>query len=376
MKSTARAWLVSAVLLAAVAVVVLMNKPRSVSEPREPENLRPASATRGNSRPTAPDATVTDLIRGALRDFQLGGSPGQAAEQLRALRDGIRRAPDDAAAAAIVGFLKSGDDASTGLPFAVGPDGMMAAVPSLRLALLDLLPSLDPLAALELARAIMSQRTTADEYAISLRNMAWNDLNGDLRGELSGRFMELLETPWLEQPSAGFLEAFDIAVEVGGGPMFDRMVALARETMAKANPAASRAAFISLDRMIVRDPAVLQTALAENTGWMDFAPMQRASLLSRLDIAEPAQREIFVRYLSATSHAPGELEYFTKIVPNQNYLHGHRLVTGDEATPSIAEVTAADVRALGELDELVVTGEAAVAIRTIRERLKKVAPAR
>ena len=33
-----------------------------------------------------------------------------------------------------------------------------------------------------------------------------------LRGELSARFMELLETPWLEQPSAGFLEAFDIAV--------------------------------------------------------------------------------------------------------------------------------------------------------------------
>ena len=188
--------------------------------------------------------------------------------------------------------------------------------------------------------------------------------------------MELLETAWLERPSAGFLEAFDIAVEVGGRPMFDRMVALARDTMAKSNLAASQAAFISLDRMIVRDPAVLLTSLAGTDGWMDFAPLQRASLLSRLDPAEPAQRELLARYLTRATHAPGELEYFAKIYPNQNYLHGHRLVTGDEATPSIPEVAAADARVLGGLDAIEASGEAAIAIRTIRERLKKSAPSR
>jgi hypothetical protein len=380
MKSTTRAWLMLAVLLAAVAVVTVLNsspRPRSLPAAREPENPRARSSPRGIVQATPAEAEITDLIRGALENLRLGGNPGQAAEQLRSLRDGIRRAPEEAAAAAIGGFLKSGDDAPTGLPFAVGPDGMMTAVPSLRLALLDLLPALDPLASLALAREIMSQRTTPDEYAVSLRNTAWNDLDGDLRGELSGRFLELLETPWLERPSAGFLEAFDIAVEVGGVPMFDRMVELARDTMAKSNPAASQAAFISLDRMIVRDPAVLLTALAGDDGWMDFAPMQRASLVSRLDIADPAQRDLFLRYLTTTSHASGELGYFAKIFPNQNYLHGHRLVAGDEATPSIAEVTAADARALGALDALdalEVPGEAGAAIRMIRDRLKKTAP--
>ena len=291
---------------------------------------------------------------------------------LSELRVAIRQAPEEVAAAAVVEFLKTGDDAPTGLPFEVGPEGMMDAVPNVRSALLDLLPSLDPVAALAVAREIMDQRTSADEYALALRNMAWNDLDGDLKSELSARFMDLLKSPWLDQPSAGFLEAFDIAVEVGGGAMVDRLVALAGEATAKSNSAASRAAFMSLDRMIVRDRALLVTAFSGDDRWMDFAPLQRASLMSRLDLMEPAQRDVFSRYLAADSLAADELEYFAKVFPNENFLYGHRLVTADEATPTIDEVKAADARVLGELDALEATlpDAAKGAIRRIRERLR------
>ena len=148
------------------------------------------------------------------------------------------------------------------------------------------------------------------------------------------------------------------------------MVALAGEATTKGNTAVSRAAFMSMDRMIVRDPTVLN-AFSKAPGWMDFAPQQRASLLSRLDITQPDQREIFTRYLSS-NHAAGELDYFAKVFPIQNYLYGHRLVTADDATPTIAEVAAADARVVAELDalEAVATGEGSAAIRTIRERLK------
>ena len=291
---------------------------------------------------------------------------------LRELRDGIRSAPEEEAAAAVVAFLKSGgDDAPTGLPFVVGPDGMMETVPSVRLALLDLLPSLDPVAALDLARQIMDERKSSDEYALALRNLAWNDLDGDLKTELSARFMDLLKTPWLNQPSGGFLEAFDIAVEVGGSPMFEKMVALAGEATARTNPAVSGAAFMSLDRMVVRDHALLTGAFSKDAGWMDFAPQQRASLMSRLDITEPGQREVFSRYLS-TPHAAGELEYFAKVFPNGNFLYGHRLVTADDATPTIDEIKAADAQVLSVLDSVkaAVPAEAQTAIQTIRERLK------
>ncbi len=384
---TARLLLLSGFLLAVIGVIVF-SKQRQRPEPepatRQPGNERTTSAApKAAAAPppglsATPDARVSAWIHSSLEAFRANSpatSPadtGQAWTLLRALREGIRKAPEEeAAAAAIIGFLKSGADTPLGLPFTVGPDGMMDAVPTLRIALLDLLPSLDPLAALQVAREIMAKPTSPDEYALALRNLAWNDLNGDLRDELSARFLDLLKTPWLDQPSAGFLEAFDIAVEIGGTPMFDRMVTLARE--AKSNPAASRATFLSLDRMVLRDPALLQTALSADARWMDFAPQQRASLLSRLDITQPGQRDLFRRYLSSTSHAAGELDYFAKIFPNGNFLYGHRLVTTDDATPTIGEIAAADVRVLKELDTLEssVTGEAAAAIQKIRARLKK-----
>lgn len=378
---SARVTLMMAVMLVATGLFLLF-KP-TPHEPADsstrPENKRATSINRDHDRPadeaTLPDPSVTDLIQSAWEEFRTGLNPAQAADLLRTLREGIRQAPEDEAAAAILGFLKSRDDAATGLPFTVGPEGMMGTAPTLRLALLDLLPSLDPMASLELARAIMQQRTSPDEYAISLRNMAWNDLDGDLRDELSGRFMDLLDTPWLDEPSPGFLEAFDISVEVGGSAMFDRMASLAREAMEKSNPMASQAAFMSMDRMVVRDPALLTSALAQDPAWMDFAPQQRASLASRLDITDPAQKELFTRYLSS-AHAPGELEYFSKLFPNQNYLHGHRLVTGDETTPSITEVAASDARVLRELDTLEAGTPAEAAIRTIRERLVKAGTSR
>ncbi len=346
-------------------------------------NLQPeaTNARTGVPQPgltATPKPQITALIRSSLEAFRTNRDPARASAILRALRDGIHQAAEDETAASIVAFLNTGDDAPTELPFIVGPDGMMEVVPSVRLALLDLLPSLDPLAALEVARELMDQRTSADEYALALRNMAWNDLDGDLRNELSRRFMDLLKSPWLDQPSAGFLEAFDIAVEIGGRPMFDRMVALAGEATAKSNVAASRAAFMSLDRLIVRDHTLLTTALPADAGWMDFAPQQRASLMSRLDITEPGQRDVFSRYISTTPHAAGELEYFAKVFPNENFLYGHRLVTADDATPTITEVTAADARVVAVLDALdaAATGEGVTAIRTIRERLKNPKPER
>ena len=105
---------------------------------------------------------------------------------------------------------------------------------------------------------------------------------------------------------------------------------------------------------------------------MNFAPQQRASLLSRLDITEQGQRDLFIHYLSSGGHAVGELDYFAKIFPNRNYLYGHRLVTADDATLTIPEVSTADGSALAELERLGarVSGEASAAIGKIQIRLK------
>jgi len=379
-KSSRDFLLAGAFLLVVVLAVFLIQKPSETNRPvekiearspiestsRQPTRTRETKAASEPATTASPDTAIAALIRSTLEKFRANNDPDQAREILRLLREGIRQGPEDATAAAILDFLKTGDDALTKLPFVVGPDGMMDTVPSLRTALLDLLPSLDPISALRLARELMDKRTSPDEYALSLRNLAWNDLNGDLRTELTGRFMDLLATPWLDQPSAGFLESFDIAVEVGGEEVFDKLISLTKG----ADKALNQAAFISIDRMILRDPSLL--AAAADPAWMDFAPKQRASLLSRLDITQPDQRVIFSRYVAST-HAEGELDYFAKIFPNGNYLYGHRLVTTDDATPTIDEVMAKDAAVLGELGALEATlpEEGKAAIRKIRQRLEK-----
>jgi hypothetical protein len=342
---------------------------RQASGPRETDAESPAAPPPGMS--ARPSAEVSRLIQGAMEALAARPDPAKAREILRQLRNDINRlseAGEDEAAAAILAFLESGEDAPTGLPFVVGPDGVMELVPSLRLALLDLLPSLDPLSALALARKLMDHPSTPDEYALALRNLAWNDLDGDLHPELESRFRDLLQMPWLDQPSAGLLESFDIAVEIGGSQMLDELLSVARQAAAKSNAAVSQAAFISLDRLVLRDPGLLVSAFADPRS-MDFAPQQRASLLSRLDITQPAQRALFSRYLSEFPHATGELEYFSRLFPNANFLHGHRLVTADDPAPGIDQIVAADARVLAELDALSFTGEAAAAVSTIKRRL-------
>jgi len=380
-RKSSRAFLLAAVVLLAAGLAdFLIRKPAEAKRPGGKNDTRSANENipRTSTRPreikapsepattASPDAAVTALIRDSLEKFRANNDPDGALEILRLLRDGIRQGPDDTTAAAILDFLKTGEDAPTKLPFAVGPDGMMDTVPSLRIALLDLLPSLDPVSALRLARELMDKRTSPDEYALALRNLAWNDFNGDLRTELTGRFIDLLATPWMNQPSAGFLESFDIAVEVGVGEVFDKLVSLTRNS----NSSMKQAAFISMDRMILRDPSLL--AAAADPAWMDFAPKQRASLLSRLDITQPDQRALFSRYLAST-HAEGELDYFAKVFPNENFLYGHRLVTTDDTTPTIDEVIAKDAAVLRELSALEAsvpeTGKAA--IQKIRLRLEK-----
>lgn len=379
----------SALLLAALVIYLNRNKSRTEpgptssavpamessdprQSPRQAASQAPADPSPGVAAST--DAAILKLIRTSLEDFKASnGDPEKARGILKRLRDGIRAASEEDAAAEIIQFLQTGEDAPTGLPFVVGPDGVMDTVPTVRTALLDLLASLDPVAALTVARELMEKRTTPDEYALSLRNLAWNDLDGDLRNELTGRFLDLLNTPWLDQPSAGFLESFDIAVEVGGRVVFDKLLALTKETAASKN-GITQAAFMSLDRMILRDPSLLTTAVAD-PAWMNSAPMQRASLVSRLDLSLPAQRDAFVRYLSSP-HTAEELDYFAKVFPNRNYLYGNRLVTADDATPSITEVAAADAKVLEQLTALTpsLSASSTAVIEKIRARLQKMAP--
>jgi hypothetical protein len=338
-------------------------------------NEKPDSGIPGQQNP--PDKAVASLISSSLQAFRNSKSEEEALTILKRLRDGIRAAPDEAgAASAIIAFLSSGEDAATGLPFLVGPDGVMEVTPTMRTALLDLLPSLDPLASIEIARQVMNQHNSQDEYALALRNLAWNDFEGDMKVELADRFSSMLNTnEWLAKPSAGFLEAFDIAVDVGTSSIFSEIASvLLLETVdgQPVNNGTTKASLIALDRMILRNPALLVEKFKDTPEFLSFAPGHRAALMSRLDITDPEQRNTFVNYLQIPQHGPNELEYFSELFPNGNYFYGNRLVTADETTPSLGKRQEQDAEALIQIDSLLPTfapGPARQSLAHIRERL-------
>lgn len=266
-----------------------------------------------------------------------------------------------AAAATIASFLRSGVDAPTGLPFQVGSDGVLETAPTLRAALLDRIAQLDPDIALDVSREIMDSRTTQDEYAIGLRNLSWYDLEGDMHGEMESRFSDMLdEQEWLSSPSAGFLEAFDIAVELASPESFDDIVSVTRLEDSSGNPVENgveRASFVALDRIMLRNPEMVIEKYLSDPGLLDYAPNHRASLMSRLDLSTSTGTDAFVAYVNATNHKEGEMEYFSSLFPNGNYFYGNRLVSSQEETLSISQMQQRDRSTLEAIEKLNRSGQ-------------------
>lgn len=346
------------------------SSPPAVANPRSPEDRETTPRPREDRL-----EVLGRRIEAILGKFRASSDPEESKRILDQLRETLRTAEPRAAAQAIVAFLASGADAPTKLPFSVGPEGLMEGVPSLRTALLDLLPSLDPELALEFSRSIMDQKTNPDEYALALRNLAWNDLNGDLRDEVIDRLNQMIQVEnWMSKPSAGFLEAFDAAVFVSGDQSFELIASLGRRALESENQDLARASFIALDRMVQQDPSLLIQAYAENSTLSNLEANQRASLMSRLEISDAKQRSLLARYLSDPGVGEAELAYFVKVFPNGNYIHGNWLMSGAGPTRNLDERRQSDLQVLSELEAMKSQGSddrSIQAIDQIRVRLKK-----
>lgn len=322
----------------------------------------PAAASGKSSETSAADAAFAkvrvnpgnaadQVINRLFEAFRAISRKQDSLRILNELRDSLRAMEPALAAAAVAGFLESGEDCPTQLPFVVGDQGMLQTAPTFRTALLDLLIALDPETALAISRSVMDRKSSPDEFALALRNLAWNDCNGDLKTELSDRFGQMIQTKdWLGDPSAGFLEALDIAVFLGGKQPFEAILLIHAEGARSANNELSRASFLALDRMVRTEPALLVASAGD---LMEKLPADtRASLFSRLDLTIENQRETLVRYLSDPHVDQREIDYFSAIFPNGNFVHGHWLVTTNEPTATIRSRLEADRRALIEVEKL------------------------
>jgi len=241
---------------------------------------------------------------------------------LRAWADKILAGDPDRAAAALLEFLRSGQDEPTGLEFLVG-EGGLEEWPSLRAFLLDLLGKVDPEEAARYARAkVIPAKNSTVEYAVSLR-ILWNHGGAqEASPELTQAWLGLLQKPdWSVRPGAAWMESLDFAGRLPAAlPVF---VGAATEWLAA--PAASEgkaeAAQLALERSARNHPVETMGTLMQNPAWLSQGrgPGIRASLFARADLADTKQAEILDRYLSSLDPASPEATAFSKAFPYRKF---------------------------------------------------------
>ena len=262
-------------------------------------------------------------------------------------------------------FLDSKADAASGLGFKVGADGFLTEHPSLRVWLLDQLAQIDPAGAASYAKTILSSSGSPDEWAIALRTFAKTDATPEGREFLTERLNALLtHEAWLREPSVGFLEAFDVAVHLGGTKLIPTLAGLVRKTD---NQAAAHAAFLALDRLTIAAPATTLSTLQASPDLMQGREATRANYFARADAREEAQRQVLESYLLNPALSEAELEKFAGLYPSANYMVSHNLLTRS-ITPDRAWLTARDAEALRHVRQMLADGR----FTSIKPRLQAI----
>ena len=288
-----------------------------------------------------------------------------ARQSLAELRRALSAMPRAAAVAAVRAFLDSKEDAPTHLGFKVAGNGLLEEAPTLRTFLLDELARLDPAAAADYATGVLASMESPDEWAVALRNLALGDASAQGRSFLLQRTEQMLRyVPWQQNPSTGFLEAFDVAVYLGGTDLMPSLSSLVRQ---QDNPAVAHAAYLALDRLVISDPAATLGAMQASPDLMQGRESTRADYIARVDVRDPQQRQILENYLLDPHIGPAELDVFAGVYPNANFMVSPNLLTRAQ-TPDHAALTSRDAASLAIAEQWLADPRFA----TLRPELQKI----
>lgn len=317
---SARKSLVVCAILLGLAIAGLLRWKAGEASPPPPAVSPEAPVDR---RPMA-----TPAIREALQRLGDSPDPAVARETLDRLRGELLSLPREEAVRSIESFLRNpSQDAATALPFTIGDNGNLETAPTLRIALLDWLGQRDPAAAAALARELLEEPHSADEWALCLRNVARGPADPETPYFLHRKWEEMVDIEaWRASPTVGFLEAFDTLVHARATAATPRLAELAADQSPQ-SAAVAHASFLTLDRLVLTEPAgTLERLLAADQLLARRGPMV-AQLMARADLGDPRQRDLVAAYLLDEQRRPDELEAFAGVFPNANYMMSSNLLT-------------------------------------------------
>jgi len=328
--------------LAAVTFSLWVLQRRSTQASQHSSLSQPAAEGRVDA-PSGESAGVSLSFQAAIRRIRETSDPAVVRDRLNELRAYLERLSPEVASTTIGEFLDSGVDAATHLGFKIGPTGLLTESPTLRVVLLDYLAQVDAPGAAAYAKNILAAMDSPDEWAVALRNYALVYTSSEARSFMAQKAQAMLtHEPWVREPSTGFLEAFDVAVHVGGTNLVPVLADLVR---LKDNQAVAHAAYLALDRMTISDAAATLSVLLANPALMEGREATRANFFARSDVGEPAQRGLVEAYLLNPALEAAELEKFAGLYPNANFMISHNLLTRI-VTPDGTWLAARDAEAL------------------------------
>lgn len=300
-----------------------------IREPKRGSTANSFSITNQEQTTTAlsqeQKSATEQMLFSTANDLASTKSAEERKSALARLRQFLATGSTNEITAAIRKLLDSKADAPTGQGFKIGKGGVLLDAPTLRTLLLDQLARFDPAAAAEYSKVILSSMNSPDEWAVALRNLAEGDTSSDGRALLEQKTLQMLRyAPWQQNPSVGYLEAFDTAVYLGGTDLVPTLTDMVR---GKDNPALEHAAFLALDRMVIDDPTAMLGALEANSSLMQGRESTEADYFARANVGDPAQRAIVESYLLDPARTPAELQAFAGIFPNANFMISQNLLT-------------------------------------------------
>ncbi len=321
MKRSTQCWLAFAAIIAALltGITVFRGKAEEAAPPetRQTPHPRATQPDPARERETR-DATSRARILADWQDLKawVDSNPRPSDKEIQARLLATRSewvAMDPQVLSEMIGkLLASGEDKNIGLPFKVGPHGMLRGWPTLRVFLLDALALSDPEMAMRIARGLLETTSSPDEFAVALRSLTRQDIARADDAELLSRFSEMLgHEEWLT--SAGFAEAFDLARFIGS-PAAARQLA-----DWNANPGLRS---MALNEFAAEHPAEAMDAIKDLT---DQDHMTRAVLMARADPTDPAQMAAVETYLRKSDLTDEEAASFLRTFPLRSTTTGFRL---------------------------------------------------
>jgi hypothetical protein len=324
-----------------------------LSERRDQPNDRTPSIETGDRTNPSPfgtsnRASVSPAIAATVQALTLTSDRGDSLKQVDALRRRLSCLGTEAASLTLQGWLDSGVDAPTHLGFSLSPDGRLKEAPTLRLFLLDYLMQVDPRAAGAYAEKILRSPRAPDEWAVSLRAYALAYPTPEAKTFLQRKVREMTGIQdWRENPSTGFLEAFDVIVYTRDKELTPQLGDWVRQPD---NRALAHAAYLTLDRLVLAEPAEVLGQLQSQPDLLEGREGTRADLFARADVRDPHQRKVLEDYLLNPTRSAVELQKFAATYPNANYMVSYNLLT-QTRTPTGDDIVARDREALRVVQE-------------------------